>query len=137
MDHPKTTLRDSDLLNVGAALRRSAADALRIARQTGTPCYVWEDGRIVDIGAESVAAQKSRALRAALAIPNYRIYINSSMSHDPAKRRKNLDKHRVDLPSCMDAFDFPMLTREDDREDYGELRLVSLGWAHGRLVVLV
>lgn len=31
----------------------------------------------------------------------------------------------------------PMLTREDDREDYGEQRLVSLGWAHGRVVVLV
>jgi uncharacterized DUF497 family protein len=30
-----------------------------------------------------------------------------------------------------------MLTREDDRENYGEQRLVSLGWAHGRVVVLV
>ncbi|MBS0383167.1 MAG: BrnT family toxin [Proteobacteria bacterium] len=37
----------------------------------------------------------------------------------------------------MEAFDGPMLTREDDREDYGEQRLVSLGWAHGRVVVLV
>ena len=54
------------------------------------------------------------------------------MSHDPAKRRKNLRKHGVDLPGCMEAFDGPMLTREDDREDYGEQRLVSLGWAHGR-----
>ena len=59
------------------------------------------------------------------------------MSHDPAKRRKNLRKHNVDLPSCMEAFDGPMLTREDDRESYGEQRLVSLGWAHGRVVVLV
>lgn len=49
------------------------------------------------------------------------------MSHDPAKRRKNLRKHGVDLPGCMEAFDNPMLTREDDREDYGEQRLVSLG----------
>jgi hypothetical protein len=30
-----------------------------------------------------------------------------------------------------------MLTREDDREDYGEQRWISLGWAHGRVVVLV
>ena len=37
------------------------------------------------------------------------------MSHDPAKRRKNLRKHNVDLPGCMEAFDGPMLTREDDR----------------------
>jgi uncharacterized protein len=59
------------------------------------------------------------------------------MSHDPAKRRKNLRKHNVDLPGCMEAFDGPMLTREDDRESYGEQRLVSLGWAHGRVVALV
>ena len=59
------------------------------------------------------------------------------MSHDPAKRRKNLRKHGVDLPGCMDAFDGPMLTREDEREDYGEQRLISLGWALGRVVVLV
>jgi uncharacterized DUF497 family protein len=59
------------------------------------------------------------------------------MSHDPAKRRKNLRKHRMDLLGCMEAFDGPMLTREDDRDAYGEQRLVSLGWAHGRVVVLV
>ena len=59
------------------------------------------------------------------------------MSHDPTKGRKNLRKHKVDLPGCMGAFDAPMLTREDDREDYGEQRFVSLGWAHGRVVVLV
>ena len=59
------------------------------------------------------------------------------MSHDPAKRQTNLYKHGLDLPGCIDAFDGPMLTREDAREDYGEQRLVSLGWAHGRVVVLV
>lgn len=51
------------------------------------------------------------------------------MSHDPAKRRKNLRKPGVDLPGCMEAFDGPMLTREDACEDYGEQRSVSLGWA--------
>jgi uncharacterized DUF497 family protein len=58
-------------------------------------------------------------------------------SHDPAKRRKNLRKHGVHLAGCKDANDGPMLAREDDRKDYGEQRLVSLGWAHGRVVVLV
>jgi uncharacterized protein len=37
----------------------------------------------------------------------------------------------------MDAFDEPMLTREDDRDNYGEQRLISLGRAHGTIVVLV
>lgn len=59
------------------------------------------------------------------------------MSHDPAKRRRNLRKHGIDLPRCMAAFDAPMLTGEDDREDYGEQRLISLGWADARVVVLV
>ena len=58
-------------------------------------------------------------------------------SHDPAKRRKNLEKHDVDLPTCEQAFDAPMLTREDDREEYGEQRLISLGWTQCRVVVLV
>ncbi|MGH8146846.1 MAG: BrnT family toxin [Rhodanobacteraceae bacterium] len=30
------------------------------------------------------------------------------MSHDPAKRHKNLRKHGFDLPGCMEAFDGPM-----------------------------
>jgi uncharacterized DUF497 family protein len=59
------------------------------------------------------------------------------MSHDATKRRKNLRKHGIDLPECMEAFDGPMLTREDDREDYGEQRFVSLGRAQSRVVILV
>ena len=46
---------DAFLVKVEAALRRSAARALAIARATGTPCFVWEDGRIVDIGAADKA----------------------------------------------------------------------------------
>jgi len=34
---------------VEAALLRSAARALALARATGTPCFVWQDGKIVDI----------------------------------------------------------------------------------------
>lgn len=64
-------------------------------------------------------------------------YAIIAVSHDPAKRRKNQRKHGIDLPACMDAFDAPMLTREDDRDHYGEQRLVSIGWARGRVVVLV
>jgi hypothetical protein len=31
------------------ALRRAAKNALELARRTGTPAYVLEDGKIVDI----------------------------------------------------------------------------------------
>ena len=59
------------------------------------------------------------------------------MSYDPAKRRSNKRKHKIDLAACESAFDAPMLTREDVSEEYGEQRLVSLGWSNGRVVVLV
>jgi uncharacterized DUF497 family protein len=57
-------------------------------------------------------------------------------NHDPAKRRRNLHKHGIDLPGCAAAFDAPMITYEDDG-DHGEQRLVSIGWAHERVVVLI
>ena len=46
------------------------------------------------------------------------------MSYDPAKRKLNLRKHGINLA-------------EDDRETYGEQRLISLGWLKSRVVVLV
>lgn len=59
------------------------------------------------------------------------------MIHDPKKRRANKRKHKIDLADAYAAFDAPMLTREDTREDYGEQRFASLGWLEGRVVVLV
>ena len=59
------------------------------------------------------------------------------MTSDPKKRRSNKRKHQLDLDGCEAAFDGPMLTREDASEGFGEQRLVSLGWAQGRVVVLV
>jgi uncharacterized DUF497 family protein len=59
------------------------------------------------------------------------------MSYDPAKRKLKLRKHGIDLAECDGVFDEPMLTREDDREAYGEQRLISLGRLRARVVVLV
>lgn len=56
---------------------------------------------------------------------------------DPKKSKLNQDKHGVVLESCKEALDGDMLTLEDVREDYGEQRFVSLGWAAGKVVVLV
>jgi uncharacterized DUF497 family protein len=66
-----------------------------------------------------------------------RIYDNMPMTYDPAKRKLNLRRHGIDLAECDGVFDEPMLTREDDREAYGEQRLISLGWLKSRVVVLV
>ena len=40
---------DPDLVGVDKALRRAAKSALKLARQTKTPCYVVKDGMIVNI----------------------------------------------------------------------------------------
>ncbi len=59
------------------------------------------------------------------------------ISWDAAKRRENLRKHRIDLAELEPVFDAPMVTVEDNRESYGELRLQSLGMWRGRVVFLV
>lgn len=56
---------------------------------------------------------------------------------DEPKRRENLRKHRIDLSELEGVFDLPMITVEDDRDHYGELRLQSLGMLRGRIVFLV
>ena len=56
---------------------------------------------------------------------------------DEPKRKINLKKHRIDLAELESAFDFPMVTVEDDRKVYGELRLQSLAMWRGRVIFLV
>ena len=46
---------------------------------------------------------------------------------DEAKRKRNLAKHGIDFRDAHLIFDGPLVTVEDDREDYGELRFVALG----------
>ena len=56
---------------------------------------------------------------------------------DESKRRENIRKHKIDLAELEPVFDHPMISVEDDRERYGELRLQSLGMWQGRVVFLV
>ncbi|MBC5766528.1 BrnT family toxin [Ramlibacter albus] len=56
---------------------------------------------------------------------------------DEPKRRANLGKHGIDLAELEQVFDLPMVTVDDDSEDYGELRLQSLGMLRDRVVFLV
>lgn len=41
--------KDPDIIGSYAALRRAAKRALQIGLETGTPVYVLEDGKIVDL----------------------------------------------------------------------------------------
>ena len=59
------------------------------------------------------------------------------VSWDSAKRAKNLKDHGIDLAELACIFDSPMVTVEDERENYGEKRLQSLAWFRERVVFLV
>ena len=52
--------RHPDLIGADAALERAARRALDLALQTGTPCWVLRDGRMVDIAKESEARTRQR-----------------------------------------------------------------------------
>ena len=54
MNDPAPRLRDADLLKAGAALQRAAHKAQELAHRTATPCYVWHNSKIVNIGAAPV-----------------------------------------------------------------------------------
>ena len=54
---------------------------------------------------------------------------------DEAKRRVNLAKHGIDFRDLGALFSDPdRVEVEDERQDYGELRLVLLGSVQGRLL---
>ena len=56
---------------------------------------------------------------------------------DAAKAQANVAKHGVRFERVHD-FDWnSAIEREDDREDYGELRMVALGFIGRRLHVLI
>lgn len=53
---------------------------------------------------------------------------------DERKRLSNLRKHGLDFAECAPVFSGPMITRLEDRYDYGESRYRTLGLLHGRVV---
>ena len=58
-------------------------------------------------------------------------------SWDPAKNEANLQKHGIGFDEARGIFDGPILTRTDDRQDYGEDRFISLGALSPDAVLIV
>ena len=56
---------------------------------------------------------------------------------DPAKSEANSKKHGISFDEAKDIFDGPILTRIDDRQDYGEKRHISLGALSPAAVLVV
>lgn len=55
---------------------------------------------------------------------------------DERKRQSNLKGHGLDFLGCEAVFDGPVVTWNDDRVAYGELRINLLGWLNGIVVHL-
>ena len=53
---------------------------------------------------------------------------------DPVKRAETLAGRGLDMAQTGEIWDGPHLTFEDDRRDYGEPRLITMGVMEGRLV---
>lgn len=56
------------------------------------------------------------------------------IAYDPAKRDTTLQSRGLDMALAGEVFDGQHLTFEDDRQDYGEARYVTLGYLEDRLV---
>jgi uncharacterized DUF497 family protein len=59
------------------------------------------------------------------------------ITFDLAKREKTLRERGLDFRRAKEVFAGVHLTRVEDRQDYGEVRLVSAGTLDGRIVILV
>jgi uncharacterized protein len=64
-------------------------------------------------------------------------YFPMEFEWDEVKRQKVIAERQVDILYAALIFDGPVLTRIDDREDYGERRLISLGMVDDEFFVVV
>jgi len=56
---------------------------------------------------------------------------------DEEKRQQNIQERNVDILYAALIFENPVLTKIDDREDYGEERIIALGHVSGEYFTLV
>ncbi len=63
--------------------------------------------------------------------------MKTPVTFDPAKRELTLRMRGLDMARSAEVFDGQTLTVDDDRQDYGEPRWITVGYLDGRMVVLV
>ena len=61
MNPSKPLPTDPDLLGSMQAIQRAAQRARELAEATNTPCYVMQNGKIVDVARKSSDATRSQA----------------------------------------------------------------------------
>nr|CRH06019.1 Protein of unknown function [Candidatus Magnetococcus massalia] len=58
------------------------------------------------------------------------------ITYDPNKRNKTLQERGLDFEDAAVVFAGRTLTRIDNREEYGEERITTIGHLHGRMVII-
>jgi uncharacterized protein len=56
---------------------------------------------------------------------------------DPAKRDATLRDRNLDFADAVKVFAGPVLSGRDDRKDYGETRIVTVGYLDSRMMIIV
>jgi uncharacterized DUF497 family protein len=59
------------------------------------------------------------------------------ISFDPPKRDKTLLERGLDFAAAEEVFAGRTFDQMDDRHDYGEVRIITIGLLAGRMVVVV
>jgi len=60
-----------------------------------------------------------------------------AITYDPAKRAWTLEERDLDFEDAAEVFGGRTYQRQDDRHDYGEVRIVTIGLLRQRMVVVV
>ena len=58
-------------------------------------------------------------------------------SWDEAKRKANIAKHGLDFADASRVFESPIVLFEDDRQAYGEQRMIGIGLLESLVVFIV
>jgi len=59
------------------------------------------------------------------------------ITFDPGKRALTLAERGLDFEDAADLFRGDTLDFPDDRQDYGELRMITVGHLRGRMMIVV
>ena len=68
------------------------------------------------------------------------LYLTMKKAHfewDEQKRLTNVHRHGIDFEDAIMIFAGDIVTVEDDRFDYGEVRFMTLGVLKGRVITVV
>ncbi len=65
------------------------------------------------------------------------MFLIVNFTWDENKNRSNLEKHGIDFEVATTVFEGDVITAEDCRRDYGEVRKISIGEIKEGLAVVV